>query len=94
MKKLFAVSLAVSIFFNLVTAALIATWNDFRIFGFIVYGLWSIILAGDALSDYSKARNRGLWKDEALRVLSNHAIALALTVAALTIGITWGLTGG
>lgn len=94
MKKLFWVSLAFSIFLNLVTAALIGTWADFRLFTVIIYGLWLLVLGGDALSDYAKARNKGLWKDEALRVLSNHAIALVFTLAALTIGITWGLTGG
>lgn len=94
MKALFWVSLAVSLFLTLITAALIGTWPEFRIFTAIIYGLWLIVLGGDALSDYSKARNRGMWKDEALRALSNHAIALALTVAALTIGITWGFTGG
>lgn len=94
MQKLFWISLACSLFLTLVTAALIGTWADFRAFTAMVYGLWLILLAGDALSDYGKARNQGMWKDEALRVLSNHAIALALTVAALVIGITWGFTGG
>lgn len=94
MKALFWVSLAVSLFLTLITAALIGTWPDFRSFTVTVYGLWLIVLGGDALSDYGKARNRGMWKDEALRALSNHAIALTLTVAALTIGITWGFTGG
>lgn len=94
MKTLFWVSLSTSLFLTLVTAALIGTWPDFRTFTVMVYGLWLIVLGGDALSDYGKARNRGMWKDEALRVLSNHAIALTLTVAALIIGITWGFTGG
>lgn len=94
MKTLFWVSLGVSVFLTLVTSALIGTWADFRTFTVIIYGLWLVWLLGDALSDYGKARNRGMWKDEALRALSNHAIALALTVAALTIGITWGFTGG
>lgn len=94
MKKLFWVCLAFSLFLTLVTAGLIGTWADFRTFTIIVYSLWLILLAGDALSDYAGARNRGMWKDEALRALSNHVIALALTIAALTIGVTWGLTGG
>jgi hypothetical protein len=94
MKTLFWVSLSVSLFITLVTAALVGTWADFRPFTVMIYGLWLILLAGDTLSDYGKLRNQGKWKDEALRGLSNHAIALTLTVAALIIGITWGFTGG
>lgn len=94
MKTLFWVSFGVSVFLTLITAALIGTWPDFRSFTVMIYGLWFIWLLGDALRDYGKLRNQGKWKDEALRGLSNHAIALALTVAALSIGITWGLTGG
>lgn len=94
MKKLFWVSLSFSVFITLVTAALIGTFPDFAVFPGLLYTIVLLILAWDAFNDYNKARGMGLWKDEAMRALSNHAIALAFVVLALVVGVLWGFTGG